>query len=117
MSLTEAVRPGFTIELGHADTLNTADVSDALRNLAMDHANSNPFQEHYLGRGVDNHLLGVIRGLVPQHALTKQAASIGHSISKRRPIDLTTEQTASINTHPRIKQLTRELQGLPKGSQ
>jgi hypothetical protein len=96
---------------------NTADVSDALRNLALDHANSDPLQKHYLGRNIDRDLWAILRGHRPQHALTKQASSIGHSISKRRPIDLTTEQTASINTHPRIRQLTRGLQGLPRRSQ
>jgi hypothetical protein len=83
----------------------------------MDHANSDPLQKHYLGRNIDRDLWAVLRGLTPQHALTTQASSIGHSISKRRPIDLTTEQTASINTHPQIRQLMRELQGLPQRSQ
>jgi hypothetical protein len=46
-----------------------------------------------------------------------QAASIGHSVSKRRPIDLTTEQAASINTHPQIRQLQRQLRGLTPRSQ
>lgn len=37
-------------------------------------------------------------------------------MSKRRPVDLTPKQSASINTHPRIRQLTRDLRSLPKGS-
>ena len=82
----------------------------------MDHANSDPLQKHYLGRNIDRDLWALLRGLTPQHALTTQAASIGHSISKRRPIDLTTEQTASINTHPQIRRLTRALRGLPQRS-
>lgn len=71
----------------------------------MDHANSDPVQRHYLGRNIDRDLWALLRGLVPQYALTTQASSIGYSISKRRPIDLTTEQGASINTYPQIRQL------------
>ncbi|XP_044723688.1 nucleoplasmin-like protein [Hirsutella rhossiliensis] len=32
------------------DRSASADISESLRNLALDHANSNPFQKHYLGR-------------------------------------------------------------------
>lgn len=78
----------------------------------MDHANSDPLQRHYLGRNIDRDLWALLRGLTPQHALTTQAASIGHSASKRRPIDLTTEQAASVNAHPRIRKLQRQLREL-----
>lgn len=61
--------------------------------------------------------LGPSPRLTPQHTLTTQAASIGHSVSKRRPIDLTTEQAASINTDPRIRRLPRQLRGLTPRSQ
>ncbi|KAI8164754.1 hypothetical protein K4K50_011431 [Colletotrichum sp. SAR 10_71] len=75
-------------------------VSAALRNLVMGHANSDPFRKHYLGRHVRVDLWGILRGQKPQHAIVKQACSISHSISKRRPIDLTAAQVASISTHP-----------------
>ena len=65
----------------------------------MDHANSDPLQRHYLGRNIDRDLWALLWGLAPQHALTVHAASIGHSVSKRQPIDLTTEQAEFINTH------------------
>lgn len=82
----------------------------------MDHANSVPLQRHYLGREIDKDLFSILRGIKPQHALVKQSCSVGHSISKRRPVDLTAEQSASINNHPLIRRLTRELRGLRKGS-
>ncbi|KAK1840387.1 C2H2 finger domain-containing protein [Colletotrichum chrysophilum] len=94
----------------------SVDVSEALRNLAMGHGNSDPFQRHYLGRNISADLWGILRGQKPQQALLKQACSIGHSISKRRPIDLTPEQSASVATHPTIRTLTKAVQGLPLGS-
>ena len=92
-------------------------MSEALRNLALDHANSNPFQRNYLGREVCADTWAVIRRQKPQQALVRQACSIGHSISKRRPTDLTSEQAASVNTDPLIKRLERSLRDKRQGSQ
>ncbi|KAJ5015542.1 hypothetical protein K4K57_012998 [Colletotrichum sp. SAR 10_99] len=91
-------------------------VSAALRNLVMGHANSDPFRKHYLGRHVRVDLWGILRGQKPQQALVKQACSIGHSISKRRPIDLTAAQVASISTHPLIRRLAKRINELPRRS-
>ncbi|KAI3532108.1 C2H2 finger domain-containing protein [Colletotrichum abscissum] len=95
----------------------SVDVSEALRNLALGHGNSDPFQRHYLGRNISADLWGVLRGQKPQQALIKQSCSIGHSISERRPTGLTSEQSASVVTHPTIRDLTRALRELPQGSQ
>jgi hypothetical protein len=100
-------------------TLLTSDVvyvSEALRNLALDHANSVPFQKHYLGREICVDGMAIVRGEKPQQALIKQACSIGHSKSKRRPTGLTSEQVASVNTHPNIIKLKRTLNQLRRGS-
>ncbi|KAJ0329333.1 hypothetical protein COL922a_012866 [Colletotrichum nupharicola] len=94
----------------------SVDVSEALRNLAMGHGSSDPFQRHYLGRNISADLWGILRGQRPQQALMKQSCSIGHSMSKRRPIDLTPDQSASVATHPTIRELTRALRELPLGS-
>ncbi|KAK7229589.1 hypothetical protein V2G26_001759 [Clonostachys chloroleuca] len=94
----------------------SVDISEALRNLALDHANSVPFQRHYLGREVNADTWAILRGQKPQQALIKQACSVGHSISKRRPTDLTAEQVASINTHPLIRKLELELRRMKRGS-
>ncbi|KAK2035837.1 C2H2 finger domain-containing protein [Colletotrichum somersetense] len=94
----------------------SADVSEALRNLVMGHASSEPFRHHYLGREIGADLWGILRGQRPQQAMIKQSGSIGHSISKRRPTDLTQEQSASIATHPTIRRLTTALRRLPLGS-
>ncbi|KAI1314729.1 hypothetical protein F5Y16DRAFT_237375, partial [Xylariaceae sp. FL0255] len=95
----------------------SVDISEDLRNLAMDHANSVPVRRHYLGREIDRDIGSIVRGSRSQHALVKQSCSVGHSMSKRRPVDLTPEQSASINTHPLVRRLTRELRRLPKGSE
>ncbi|KAH8654664.1 hypothetical protein BGZ61DRAFT_524198 [Ilyonectria robusta] len=57
--------------------------SDAIRNLALDHDSSVPFQKHYLGRQLRLDTWAIIRGQRPQQALLKQACSIGHANSKR----------------------------------
>ncbi|KAH7141593.1 hypothetical protein B0J13DRAFT_623950 [Dactylonectria estremocensis] len=97
--------------------IERSDISKSLRNLALDHANSVPFQKHYLGREVCADTWGILRGQKPQQALIRQACSIGHSISKRRPTDLTVEQAASVNTHPLIKRLERDFRELRQGSE
>ncbi|KAK6222509.1 putative C2H2 finger domain-containing protein [Colletotrichum tabaci] len=94
----------------------SANVSEALRNLVLGHASSEPFRHHYLGREIGADLWGILRGQNPQQALIKQSGSIGHSISKRRPTDLTQEQSASIATHPTIRRLTTALRRLPQRS-
>ncbi|KAK1973628.1 C2H2 finger domain-containing protein [Colletotrichum cereale] len=94
----------------------SADVSEALRNLVLGHASSHPFRHHYLGREIGADLRGILRGQNPQQALIKQSGSIGHSIRKRRPTDLTQEQSASIATHPTIRRLTTALRRLPQRS-
>lgn len=89
-----------------------ARVSEATRNLALDHGSSVPFQRNYLGRAIPLDLWGIMRGQNPQHALVKQSCTVGHSISKRRPTALTAEQAASITTHPDIRRLEKQLRGL-----
>jgi hypothetical protein len=93
--------------------LSTAYASDAIRNLTLDHDSSVPFQKHYLGRQLRLDTWGIIRGQRPQLALLKQACSIGHANSKRRPTELTAEQVASVNTDPRIQKLQGQVKRLP----
>ncbi|KAJ9130381.1 DUF3435 domain protein, partial [Pleurostoma richardsiae] len=87
-------------------------VSDALRNLMLGHANSNPFQKHYLGREICADPWALLRGRTPQQALVKQSCSVAYSISKRRPLNLTAEQSASVLTHPLVRKLISELRAL-----
>ncbi|OAQ57585.1 C2H2 finger domain-containing protein [Pochonia chlamydosporia 170] len=92
-------------------------MSEALRNLSLDHANSVPFQKHYLGRIVRADPWAIVRREKPQQALIDQACSIGHSMSKRRPIGLTAEQTASVASDPHVRRFTIQLRKLRPGSE
>ncbi|XP_044715124.1 uncharacterized protein HRG_11392 [Hirsutella rhossiliensis] len=40
----------YNLRYNAANEFDRTDISESLRNLALDHANSNPFQKHYLGR-------------------------------------------------------------------
>lgn len=82
----------------------------------LGHANSDPFQRHYLGREISADPMAIIRGLRPQQALMKQSYSIGHSISQRRPLGLTRAQSLSVCTNLEVAQLKKNLENLPQGS-
>lgn len=84
--------------------------------MCLGHANSVPFQRHYLAREIRADTFAIVLGEAPQQALITQSCSIAHSISKRRPINLTHEQVASINTDPRITNMERKLRGMPMGT-
>ncbi|KAH7215415.1 hypothetical protein DER44DRAFT_687978 [Fusarium oxysporum] len=85
-----------------------SNISDGLRNLMLQHANSRTFEKHYLGRVVPVDTMAVVSHKVQQKALMRQACSIGYSASKRRPTHLTAEQSASINDDPKIQDLLRQ---------
>lgn len=90
----------------------TAYVSEALRNSCLDHADSGPFRRHYLGREIAADTWAVLQHRRPQQALVKQACSISHSMSKRRPVNLSAEQAASVSAHPEVRRLKEKLRKL-----
>lgn len=51
-------------------------MSEALRHLSLDHANSVPFQKYYLGGIVRADPRAIVRREKPQQALIDQACSI-----------------------------------------
>ncbi|KAK9774936.1 putative C2H2 finger domain protein [Seiridium cardinale] len=79
--------------------------------------NSTTFQTNYLSRHVRADLWAMQRDLEPQQELLKQLTSHGHTVSARRPADLTSDQPASLNEHPVLVQMEQELQKLPLYSQ
>ncbi|KAG8352411.1 hypothetical protein FVEN_g9623 [Fusarium venenatum] len=89
-----------------------SNISDGLRNLMLQHANSRTFEKHYLGRVVPVDTMAVVSHKEQQKALMRQACSIGYSASKRRPTHLTAEQSASINNDPKIQDLLRQRERL-----
>ncbi|KAI8955290.1 C2H2 finger domain protein [Xylaria longipes] len=93
------------------------DVSTSLRNLVMDHApSSNTFQKHYLNRHVCADLMAIHQGLEPQQDLMEQATSHGHSISTRRPADLSPAQKAAVMAQPKIVAWKAKLAAMPQGN-
>ena len=62
---------------------DAANISDGLRNLMLQHANSRTFEKHYLGRVVPVDTMAVVSYKEQQKALMRQACSIGYLASKR----------------------------------
>ncbi|KAI1261826.1 hypothetical protein F5Y18DRAFT_193700 [Xylariaceae sp. FL1019] len=88
----------------------SVDVSEALRNLVMDHApNSDTFRRHYLNRNVCADVWAIHRSSEPQQALLELATSHGHYRSSRRPANLAAEQSANLKNHPQLVNLLKEL--------
>ncbi|KAJ4394460.1 hypothetical protein N0V93_003678 [Gnomoniopsis smithogilvyi] len=65
-------------------------------------------------RHVSFDLWAMHRNLDMQQDLVYQSASHGHSVSTRRPISLTPEQSAALNDHPLIQRLSQQLERLPR---
>lgn len=93
-------------------------ISEALRNLVMDHApNSDTFQRHYLNRFVCADLMAIHRGLDPAVALIQQATSHGASASSRRPTVLTAQQSRELKNDHHYQALTRRMSHFRKKSE
>ncbi|KAG6358153.1 hypothetical protein INS49_014037 [Diaporthe citri] len=75
------------------------------------------FIKHYLNRNVCADLWAIHRDREPQQALLQQATSLGHSVSRRRPTDLTPEQAAELKKHPRYQRLDKEWKATPPKSE
>ncbi|KAJ4179981.1 hypothetical protein NW767_014499 [Fusarium falciforme] len=62
--------------------------------------------------------MAVVRHRKQQKALMRQACSLGHSVSTRRPTELTAEQSAAVDNDPQIQELLIRRQRLraAKGS-
>lgn len=99
--------------------LDTADVSDSMQNLILQHSSIETFLKHYLDRRINVDLLKIHRGMKPEKELMQFACSINQSIDPRRPWRLTPEQSASVNYLPYIIKLAKRTEMLsraPKGS-
>ncbi|VTT72992.1 unnamed protein product [Fusarium fujikuroi] len=105
----------YTLRYNSANEFdNSPNISDGLRNLLLQHANSNTFRKHYLGRVVSVDTMAVVRRTKQQNALMRQACSIGYSASTRRPTHLTAEQSAAVDGDPEIQKLVHQRQELRK---
>ncbi|KAK7398516.1 hypothetical protein QQX98_012109 [Neonectria punicea] len=96
----------YTLRYNAANEFDQSpNISDGLRNLILGHADSDPFRRHYLGRVVNVDTMAVVRHKPQQQALMRQATSVGCSVSKRRPTELTAEQSSAVNDDPRVQKL------------
>jgi hypothetical protein len=98
---------------------STADVSDSLQNLILQHSSIDTFLKHYLDRNINVDVQNIYRGREPQKALMRFACSMSRSIDPRRPWKLTPQQSRSINDYQCIVKLQKRvdsLYGAPKAS-
>ncbi|KPM43730.1 hypothetical protein AK830_g2836 [Neonectria ditissima] len=103
----------YTLRYTNANALDQShNVSNGLRDLVLGHKSSNVFRDHYLSRVITVDTMAIVRQRKPQEALMRQATSIGHSQSKRRPIDLTSSQVAEVDNHPQIQKLLQHQRAL-----
>ncbi|KAI9889389.1 MAG: hypothetical protein M1814_005325 [Vezdaea aestivalis] len=94
----------------------SGNVSDALRNLMMQHADTRTFLKYYLSRRITADTQAIVRGLAPQDDLIRAACRMSRWIDRRRPWKLTAEQSLSVNEDPRICRLLEcraKLKGRP----
>ncbi|KAF2875770.1 hypothetical protein BDV95DRAFT_626203 [Massariosphaeria phaeospora] len=77
-------------------------VSEAMQNLMMGHADIRTFVKHYLSRRITVDTQAVVRGIQPQNALMRAACTMSRSIDARRPRHLTREQSASVDDDPTV---------------
>ena len=89
-------------------------ISDAQRNLILQHASSAVFQHNYLSRYITQDTQAIYRGLEPQTAVMRAASGMTRSIDPRRPRHLTDIQLAEVKQHPEVKLLLRVRKSLAK---
>ncbi|KAF1966830.1 hypothetical protein BU23DRAFT_584167 [Bimuria novae-zelandiae CBS 107.79] len=91
-----------------------SNVSEAMQNLMMGHANIRTFLKHYLSRRVTVDTQAVVRGIQPQDALMRAACTMSRSIDARRPRSLTPEQSALVNNYLIVRSLLAERERLKR---
>jgi len=92
----------------HANCRQIGDVSEALQNLMLQHANMRTFVKHYLPRRVTADTRAIVSGYKPQHDLMRAACRMRRWIDPNRPQELTSEQSSSVNKQPRICRLLKQ---------
>jgi hypothetical protein len=85
--------------------LGIGDVSDALQNMMMQHADMRTFVNHYISRRVTVDTAAIVRGREPQYELMRAACRMSRWINPDRPQELTDKETSSIDKDPDICQL------------
>jgi len=87
------------------------DITDAQRNIILQHHNSSVFQKNYASRYMPD-TQAAYRGLKPQIALMRAASGMSRTIDPRRPRKLDLAQKAKVDRHPEVRLLRRRLKSL-----
>ncbi|KAL5347682.1 hypothetical protein ACLOAV_007091 [Pseudogymnoascus australis] len=83
----------------------SGDVSDALQNMMLQHADMRTFIDHYLSRRVGADTRAIVCGYEPQTHLMEAACRLLRWIDPCRPQELTSEQSQSVNQSTRVLRL------------
>ncbi|KAI9888214.1 MAG: hypothetical protein M1814_001087 [Vezdaea aestivalis] len=107
----------YTFRRGNGEALdNSSYISDAQRNLILQHSDSKVFQKNYLSHYITVDTQAAYRGLEPQTALIRAASGMSRSIDRRRPMYLTKIQQKEVDNRPEVKLLRRRMMNLkPNG--
>jgi hypothetical protein len=85
-----------------------------MQNLIMGHASITTFLKHHLSRRITVDTQAVVRGIQPQAALMRVACTMSRSIDRRRPQQLTQEQSASVEDNPSVRSLLDQQEQLKR---
>ncbi|EDN06867.1 predicted protein [Histoplasma mississippiense (nom. inval.)] len=104
----DIVRP-YSLRYGAGKALdNSGHVSEAVRSLIFQHSDPRTFLKYYLHRKVDKDVRAIVQGLDPQEHIMRAACRMLRSVNPRRPQELTTAQSRSVNQQPHIQELIRK---------
>src|SRR5579871_4625655 len=102
------VSPPFRYQNVRILTVLIGNVSEALQNLMMKHADIRTFLRYYLPRRVTADTAAIVRGLDPQVSVMRSACNMSRWIDPDRPWGLTAEQAESVNNDPVIRSLIQQ---------
>ncbi|KAL8639991.1 MAG: hypothetical protein Q9228_003047 [Teloschistes exilis] len=101
----------YTFRHGNGQALdNSSEITDAQRNIILQHHNSSVFQ-NYASRYMPD-TQAAIGGLRPQTALIRAVSGMSRTIDPRRPRKLNLAQQAEVDRHPEVRLLHRRLKSL-----
>ncbi|KAI4086415.1 MAG: hypothetical protein L6R37_008419 [Teloschistes peruensis] len=103
----------YTFRRGNGQTLdNSSEITDAQRNIVLQHQNSSVFQKNYASRYMPD-TQAAYRGLKPQTTLMRAASGMSRTIDPRRPRKLNlAPQQAEVDRQPKVRLPRRRLKSL-----
>ncbi|OJD28093.1 hypothetical protein ACJ73_00490 [Blastomyces percursus] len=104
----DIVRP-YSLRYGAGKALDdSGHISEAVRSLIFQHSDPCTFIKYYLHRKVTKDIRSIVQGLDPQEHIMNAALRMLLSVDPRRPQELTTAQSRSVNRQPHIQELIRK---------